>query len=354
MTGRMWMQAQTGQPGRGSGTDEAAPLPVAGSAHVWCRSVNLVAGGAVVDQRPLCGLPSDPRDRLTAARPLLCGLVLDRPRIMGILNVTPDSFSDGGEVFAPAAALAAAVDMARHADILDIGGESTRPGARPVPLAEEINRTVPVIRAIRAAGITTPISIDTRNAAVARAALAAGADMVNDVSALTHDPDMAAVVAEAGVPVCLMHARGDPQTMQDDPRYDDVVAEVSDMLAERVASAQAAGIDRARIIVDPGIGFGKTVAHNMALLQHLAMLHDLGLPVLLGASRKRFIGALTGVERAGDRVAGSIAVALHGAAQGAHVLRVHDVAETRQALTMWQALAGRMQASGSQEQGKQA
>ena len=270
--------------------------------------------------------------------PVLCGLTLDRPRIMGILNLTPDSFSDGGRLTDPAAAVAAAHAMAADADILDIGGESTRPGAEPVPVAQEIARTAPVIRAIREAGITTPISIDSRNAATARAALEAGADMVNDVSALTHDPEMAALVAEAGVPVCLMHAQGDPRNMQDDPRYGDVVAEVLDWLRARVAAAEAAGIAPARIVIDPGLGFGKTLAHNLALLRSLSAFQDLGLPVLLGASRKRFIGTISGVERAADRMAGSLAVALHGAGQGVQLLRVHDVAETRQALALWAAL----------------
>lgn len=258
---------------------------------------------------------------------------------MGILNVTPDSFSDGGRDADLAAAVARARAMAAQADILDIGGESTRPGAEPVPVAEEIARTVPVIAAIRAAGIATPISIDTRNAATARAALAAGADMVNDVSALTHDPEMAPLVAEAGVPVCLMHAQGDPRTMQDDPRYDDVVAEVMAALAARRDAALAAGIAADRIVLDPGIGFGKTVAHNLALMRALGRFRDLGHPVLLGASRKRFIGAITGVERPADRLAGSLAAALFGAQQGVHILRVHDVPETRQALALWQALA---------------
>jgi dihydropteroate synthase len=257
---------------------------------------------------------------------------------MGILNLTPDSFSDGGALADLPAAVDRAAAMAAHADILDIGGESTRPGARPVPTAEEIARTAPVIRAIRAAGIAAPISIDTRNAATARAALAAGADMVNDVSALTHDPDMAGVVAGAGVPVCLMHARGDPRTMQDDPQYADVVAEVLDYLAGRVEAAQAAGIARDRIVIDPGIGFGKTLAHNLALLRALDAFHALGLPVLVGASRKRFIGTITGVDRPADRLAGSLAVALHAAARGVQVVRVHDAQETRQALALWAAL----------------
>ena len=257
---------------------------------------------------------------------------------MGILNVTPDSFSDGGALAGVPAAVGRAAAMAADADILDIGGESTRPGAQPVPQAEEIARTAPVIRAIRAAGIAAPISIDTRNAATARAALAAGADMVNDVSALTHDPAMADVVAEAGVPVCLMHAQGDPRTMQDAPHYTDVVAEVLDYLSGRVEAALAAGIARDRIVIDPGIGFGKTLDHNLTLLRALGAFHALGLPVLLGASRKRFIGTITGVDRPADRLAGSLAIALHAAAAGVQVVRVHDVNETRQALSMWAAL----------------
>lgn len=257
---------------------------------------------------------------------------------MAILNVTPDSFSDGGRFAGLQAALAQARAMvAAGADILDIGGESTRPGAAEVPPEEEIARTAPVIAAIRAEGIALPISIDTRKAAVARAALAAGADMVNDVSALSHDPDLAGVVAEAGVPVCLMHAKGTPETMQIDPRYDDVVAEVRDYLAARLDWAAGQGIAAGNVILDPGIGFGKTMAHNLALLRDLPALAGLGTPLLIGASRKKFIGTITGVAEAGLRLAGSLTVALHAAPQAA-ILRVHDVAETVQALAMWRAL----------------
>lgn len=328
---------------RTSALDRPAPrheiaLALAGSARVWFEEVDVVEGRRTLDELLTSDLDPAQRDRLARPRPALCGLTLDRPRIMGILNLTPDSFSDGGRLTDPAAAVAAARAMAGQADILDIGGESTRPGAEPVAVAQEIARTAPVIRAIRDAGITTPISIDTRNAATAREALAAGADMVNDVSALTHDPDMAALVAEAGVPVCLMHAQGDPRTMQDAPRYDDVVAEVLDGLEARIAAATAAGIARERIVIDPGIGFGKTIEHCLILLRWLSVFHDLGLPLLVGASRKRFIGAISGAARPADRLAGSLAVALHAAGQGAQVLRVHDVAETRQALALWSAL----------------
>ena len=226
--------------------------------------------------------------------------------------------------------------VADGASLLDIGGESTRPGAAEVPVADEIARTEPVIAALRGAGV--PLSIDTRKAAVAQAALAAGAGIVNDVSALTFDAGLAAVVAAAEVPLVLMHARGTPATMQNDPVYDDVLLDVYDWLEGRIAAAEAAGIARGRIVVDPGIGFGKTAAHNLALIRGLALFHGLGCPVLLGASRKRFIGTISGEDRADRRVAGSLAVALAGAAQGAQLLRVHDVAETRGALALWRAI----------------
>ncbi|MBV7410765.1 dihydropteroate synthase [Maritimibacter sp. DP1N21-5] len=279
--------------------------------------------------------------RLSAPRPDLCGLTLDRPRVMGILNVTPDSFSDGGDH----AALDAAVDRARvmtdEADIIDIGGESTRPGAEEVPVSEEIRRTAPVIEAIRAAGITTPISIDTRKARVAEAALNAGADIVNDVSAFEFDPELADLCAEREVPVCLMHAKGLPDTMQVNPTYEDVVGEVMGHLEARIGFALSKGVKRERIITDPGIGFGKTLDHNMTLLRHLTVFHDLGLPVLLGVSRKRFIGTIGGADDAKDRLGGSLAVALYGAARGMHILRVHDTHATTQALRLWAAMEER-------------
>ncbi len=279
---------------------------------------------------------------LTAVPAPVCGLDLARPRIMGILNVTPDSFSDGGRFHRPEAALDQARAMvAQGADILDIGGESTRPGADEVSVADEIARTVPLIAALRAEGVRVPLSIDTRKAAVAEAALSAGADFVNDVSALTWDRDLARVIAGAGVPVCLMHAQGTPQTMQIDPQYKDVRLDVLDWLAQARERALAAGIAPERIVLDPGIGFGKTVGHNLALLNALAFLHDTGCAILVGASRKRFVGVLSGVAEAGARLAGSLAVALHAAAQGAQILRVHDVGQTRQALALWQALSER-------------
>ncbi len=276
---------------------------------------------------------------LSAPRPALAGLNLAGPRIMGVVNVTPDSFSDGGLLPDTNAAVAHGLALAvSGADILDIGGESTRPGADPVGLDQELGRVLPVIEGLRAAGCATPISIDTRKAAVAEAALAAGAVMFNDVSALSYDHGSLAVAAKAPS-VCLMHALADPRTMQDDPRYGDVLLDVYDFLELRLAAAEAAGVDRSRIVVDPGIGFGKTLEHNLALIRRLSLFHGLGCAVMLGASRKRFIGTLSGVVEASDRASGSVAAALSGLAQGVHFLRVHDVAETRQALQVWHAIA---------------
>ena len=266
------------------------------------------------------------------------GLAMDRPRIMGILNVTPDSFSDGGDHNHPAQALAQAKRMVEGgADIVDIGGESTRPGAITVPEEVEIARTAPVIAALRES-MDVPVSIDTRKHAVARAAHAAGADIVNDVSGFTYDKALAPFCAENGLPVCIMHALGDPQTMQDNPRYDDVLLDVYDFLAAQVAMLAGLGIARERIVVDPGIGFGKTIDHNLTLLNGIALFHGLGCPILLGASRKCFIGKLGNAPEARDRAPGSVAVALAAVAQGVQILRVHDVVETRQALTLWRAV----------------
>lgn len=323
-------------------TDTARPagaLPLAGG-WCWFSQVEVLRRDGRARVVAVSDLPGKVRDRLSGPRPDFGGMAMDRPRIMGILNVTPDSFSDGGRFLAPDSALAQAQAMAQGADVLDIGGESTRPGAAEVDLAEEVARTAPVIAALRAGGLTVPISIDTRKAVVAQAALTAGAGIVNDVAAMGFDPAMAAVVANADAPVILMHSVKTPATMQDDPRYDDVLLDVFDFLTARIAVAEAAGIPRARIMVDPGIGFGKTAAHNLTLIRGLSLFHDLGVPVLLGASRKRFIGTIGGEEQADRRMPGSVAVALAGAAQGAQVLRVHDVAETRQALRLWQAVNG--------------
>lgn len=314
-------------------------LPLAGG-WCWFAEVEVLCRDAAPRRVAAAQLPAEVRDRLSAPRAAFGGLAMDRPQVMGILNVTPDSFSDGGRFLAPEAALVQAQAMAEAADVLDIGGESTRPGAAEVEVAEEVARTAPVIAALREGGLGCPISIDTRKADVARAALAAGAGIVNDVAAMGFDPEMASVVAGSGAPIILMHSVGTPATMQDDPRYEDVLLDVYDFLKARIAAAEAAGIARDRIMVDPGIGFGKTAEHNLALIRRLSLFHDLGVPVLLGASRKRFIGVIGRESVAERRVAGSLAVALAGVAQGAQVLRVHDVAETRQALRLWQAVKG--------------
>ena len=279
--------------------------------------------------------------RLTAPRAALQmgerTIRLDQPQVMGIVNVTPDSFSDSGQFADAADAAEAGATMAgQGAAILDIGGESTRPGAKTVWEGDEIERVLPVIRQLATGGAA--VSIDTRKSAVVEAALGAGARLVNDVSALTFDDRMAGTVAAAGVPVVLMHHQGDPAAMQDAPRYDDVLVEIYLWLEERIAAAEAAGIDRAKILVDPGFGFGKSVAHNLELMNGLALLHGLGSPLVLGASRKRTIGALSNEAPADQRLAGSLAFALKAAEQGAQLLRVHDVPETVQALKIWRGM----------------
>jgi dihydropteroate synthase len=276
-------------------------------------------------------------DRLTAPRLPFAGLVMDRPCLMGVINVTPDSFSDGGQFLdAPAAIAHGKALAAAGAAILDIGGESTRPGAEPVAVEEEIRRVVPVVAALADAGVL--ISIDTRRAPVMRAALAAGAHIVNDVTALAGDPESLDVVAASDAAVVLMHMRGEPRTMQQTPRYRHAPADLFDFFAARIEACVAAGIDVVRIAADPGIGFGKTVTHNLELLESLALLHGLGVPLVLGVSRKRFIGMLSADEPAEERTPGSIAAGIAGLERGIQILRVHDVAETRQALTIWRAL----------------
>lgn len=259
------------------------------------------------------------------------------PAVMGIINVTPDSFSDGGLNASHSAAIATGHAMiAAGATILDIGGESTRPGAAPIPPDEEQRRILPVIHALAEAG--TQISADTRNAATMRAALQAGATLINDVSALQHDPGAAATIAQSGCRVVLMHMRGTPATMRTLALYDDVVAEVAAELAARVAHAEAAGISRDRIALDPGIGFAKTPAQNLALLRGLPELAGLGLPILVGVSRKTFIGTYGEEPDPLRRLPGSLAAALFALSRGATALRVHDVAETVQAVKIWRAL----------------
>ncbi len=275
--------------------------------------------------------------RLAAPRGPIAGLALDKPRIMGIVNVTPDSFSDGGRCASTEAAIDLALRLEEEgADILDIGGESTRPGADAVSVNDELQRVMPVIEGL-VGRVRARLSIDTRKAEVMRRAALAGVHILNDISALQYDAMSLRVAAETRLPVILMHAQGDPQTMQRDPQYSNVLLDVYDMLEARVETCLRAGIARERIIVDPGIGFGKTTQHNLELLAGLSLFHSLGTTVLLGASRKSFIGALSGAVDPTERVPGSVAAALSGVMQGAQILRVHDVAATRQALTIWQA-----------------
>ena len=318
---------------------------------VWFSAVEVTVGGET-DLVPveaigdvLNTLPESARKawiNITAPRPpLTLGeriLRLDQPQVAGIVNATPDSFSDGGAYAdAEAAADAGHRMAAAGAALIDVGGESTRPGAQPIWEGDEIERIRPVVERLARAG--TAVSIDTRKAAVMEAALGAGAAMVNDVSALTWDPRSAEVVARSGAPVVLMHHQGNPETMQDSPRYErPVLFEVYDWLEARIEAAVAAGIDRAKIIVDPGIGFGKTVQHNLKVMNGLALLHGLGCPIMLGASRKRMIGALSGEAPADARLPGSIALALKGAEQGVQILRVHDVPETVQAVRVWRGM----------------
>lgn len=322
-------------------TDHVRPLDGVALAGGWCwfdqiEVLSRQGSHGVVGLREV---PADVLHRLTAARAPMAGLPFMRPTIMGILNLTPDSFSDGGRFNEPDAALIRARALvAAGADILDIGGESTRPGASEVPVDDEIARTVPVVQALRHEGFDTPISIDTRKARVAKAALEAGADLINDVAAMEFDADMARVVAETRAPICLMHAQGLPETMQDDPRYGDVLLDVYDYLEARIAVAEAAGIARDRIIVDPGVGFGKTVAHNLALIRGLSLFHGLGCAILLGVSRKRFIGSVGEAPEAIARAPGTLAVTLAGLEQGVQMHRVHDVAEIAQGVRLWNAI----------------
>ena len=314
----------------------------------WFASVELIHPDGVRELVPVEGIEvrfdeaqAATWARLTAPRAALQlgerTIRLDQPQVMGIINATPDSFSDGGQ-FADARAAAEAGMMmaAAGAALIDVGGESTRPGAKDVWEGDEIERVLPVIHQLAAGG--TAVSVDTRKAAVIEAALGAGARLVNDVSALTFDDRSVEVVAAAGVPVVLMHHQGDPQSMQDAPRYDDVLVEVYHWLDQRIAAAETAGIARTNILVDPGIGFGKSLAHNLTLLNGLALFHGLGCPIVVGASRKRMIGALSNEAPADQRLSGSLALALKAADQGVQMIRVHDVPETVQALKVWRGL----------------
>ncbi len=276
--------------------------------------------------------------KLASPRPPYAGMDLEQPAVMGVLNVTPDSFSDGGDYFDPGRAISAGFALAEAgAKIVDVGGESTRPGAREIHADEEIRRIDPVVRALATAGIT--VSIDTRHARVMAAALNAGARIINDVSALSHEPESLGVVAASDAAVVLMHMQGTPENMQADPSYTDAPLDVFDALAERVAACLDAGIPRARIAVDPGIGFGKTMLHNIEILRHLSLFHGLGCPVALGVSRKLRIGVANSRAKPKARGSGTLAAVLAASDQGVQILRVHDVAETAQALEIQHAIA---------------
>jgi dihydropteroate synthase len=318
---------------------EGDALPLAGMAHIAFTHVDVITrSGNVIehDMQRLSGVDDSlALSRLSAARPGFAGLNMARTKIMGIVNVTPDSFSDGGKLTTSEAGIAHGETLAGEgADILDVGGESTRPGSDVVSVADERDRIMPVIRGLAGRYV---VSADTRKAVLMADAMAAGAKIINDVSALSHDPEARATMARLAAPVVLMHAQGEPKTMQLAPRYDDVLLDVYDGLEERVVAAVAAGIARERIAIDPGIGFGKTFRQNLDLLAGLTIFHGLGLPLLVGLSRKGFVGALTGEKVAGNRVHGSVAGALQAALSGAHILRVHDVKATREALAVFTA-----------------
>jgi dihydropteroate synthase len=264
-------------------------------------------------------------------------LTLDRPRVVGIINVTPDSFSDGGQFASVEAAVEHGLRLAEEgADMLDVGGESTRPGAAEVPLEEELQRVIPVIEQL-AARTSLPLAVDTSKPEIMRAAVAAGAGMINDVYALRREGAMDAA-SELRVPVCLMHMQGEPRSMQDEPHYDDVVGDVHRFLTDRLFACELAGIDRRKVMVDPGFGFGKNLEHNLALLRKLQRFADLGSGVYVGLSRKSMIGSLTGRKQPAERAAGSVAAALIAVQRGARMVRVHDVAPTVDALKVWHAV----------------
>lgn len=308
-----------------------------GSAFISFNSVEVITrdGGHVSRAMAAYGdLAGDTAlARIEARRAPLCGLALDRPKLMGVVNVTPDSFSDGGQTAEAEPAIAHGLRLAAEgAHILDVGGESTRPGSDAVPVEGELARVIPVIASLARTGHV--VSCDTRKASVMRQAAGAGAAVINDVSALQFDPESLGTVAELGCPVVLMHAQGDPRTMQLNPTYDDVALDVYDALEARIATCAAAGIAHGDIVIDPGIGFGKTFRHNLDLLNQLTLLQGLGVAVLVGLSRKGFIGALTGEKTAAARASGSVGGAVQAALNGCHILRVHDVKATAAALAV--------------------
>ncbi len=322
--------------------DPARPAGSVDIASGWCwfDRAQVLERGRKPEIIAADEVPDETLNRIRAVRPDIAGVSMDQPRLMGIINTTPDSFSDGGAFYDEKPAIDHGVRLIDEgADILDVGGESTRPGAEVVDEHDEIKRTEQVIRTLADVG-KIPISIDTRKAVVAQTALAAGAAFINDVSGLKYDPQLAEIAAKSGVPICIMHSLPDPKTMQDAPEYDNVLLDVYDHLDAQIQVATDAGIKRQNIIVDPGIGFGKTAEHNLTLMQGLSLFHGLGCPILLGVSRKRFIGTIGEEPDPMARLPGSVALALAGVAKGVQIIRVHDIAETRQALRLWLAATG--------------
>ena len=284
-------------------------------------------------------IPNHILDKITKRRPKICRISFDTPTIMGILNVTPDSFSDGGKYSTLNAATEHCMSMvSAGADIIDIGGESTRPGAAELDVAQEISRVIPLLDKV-AKEIQVPISIDTRKSEVAELAISSGAVIVNDVSGLTFDSKMAEYCINQNLPVCIMHSQGIPETMQNAPKYKNVCLDVYDFLNEQIEKMIDSGMQRSNIIVDPGIGFGKTLTHNFDLLKGISLFHGLGVPILIGVSRKKFIMTVAGLKENEDRVSGSIALALFARSQGVQIFRVHDVKETVQAMKLWHSMS---------------
>ena len=312
----------------------APALPLAGG-RLWFTHVERLTRCGTSEIVPVEQLPNNWKKRLCEKRSSIAEVSFDHPRIMGIVNVTPDSFSDGGKYNSLNSAVKHANSLSwQGADFIDIGGESTRPGAIAVSPEVEIERIESVIYNVR--NLNTVISVDTRKASVAEVAIACGASLVNDVSGFKFDPELLPLCVAKAVPVCVMHSQGLPETMQKNPQYEDVVLDVYDFLETQISLLIEAGISRTKIIADPGIGFGKTMEQNLALLEKLSLFHGLGVPLLLGVSRKGFVGKVTGVEKSEERVVGSVAAALTGVSQGVQIFRVHDVQETRQAFDMWQ------------------
>jgi dihydropteroate synthase len=315
----------------------SSALQFAGT-RLWFDRAQLLARDHSSSVVAVSDVPDNVLERWTQPRAAIAGMDFVTPKIMGILNVTPDSFSDGGDFETVDAAVARAASLCdAGADIIDIGGESTRPGAVYVPVNDEIARIEPVIEKI-SKSMTVPISLDTRKAPVAERGLAVGASIINDVSGFTFDTDLIRVCVDHQVPVCVMHAQGDPKTMQDSPQYDHVVADVYDFLETQIDQLVGAGLARSQIIADPGVGFGKTLDHNLELLNHIGVFHGLGVPILLGVSRKGMIKTIGHADRAKDRMPGSVAVALAAMEHGVQIFRVHDVAETKQAFALWHAV----------------